>query len=176
MRPTTWSSPRCFFATGFIALFLRRGSQLWTEIDQRRFAESSASAAARPDYLTGIPNRLACAEHLPTITTAASPAAVLLIDLNGFNTADDQFGHAAGDAVLQEFAPRLARAEEGSAFLGRLGVDELRFLLGGKVGPRDIRSIADELEGKIVAPIATPAGRFAYVRPSGTPPRTRRRE
>ena len=54
---------------------------------------------ARTDDLTGLPNRRALYEHLDAL---AAPAALLLLDLDGFKEVNDSVGHAAGDQVLAQ--------------------------------------------------------------------------
>jgi diguanylate cyclase (GGDEF)-like protein len=49
---------------------------------------------------------------------------VHFIDLDGFKSANDRFGHAVGDAILQEFARRLRVAVRAGDTAGRLGGDE----------------------------------------------------
>ena len=54
---------------------------------------------------------------------------VVLLDLNDFKPINDQYGHAAGDLVLTEFARRLQRAVRGSDLPVRIGGHEFMVLL-----------------------------------------------
>jgi diguanylate cyclase (GGDEF)-like protein len=61
---------------------------------------------ARHDPLTGLPNRLFLTEHAGGFLATPRPAAAMM-DLNRFKLLNDTLGHAAGDAVLVEFAERV---------------------------------------------------------------------
>jgi diguanylate cyclase (GGDEF)-like protein len=54
---------------------------------------------------------------------------VVSFDLNNFKQINDQYGHAAGDQVLKEFAERLNRAIRVSDYAVRTGGDEFLAIL-----------------------------------------------
>ena len=58
-----------------------------------------------------------------------TPAALLYLDLDGFKSVNDCYGHTAGDAVLKAVACALVREVRASDVIGRLGGDELAMLL-----------------------------------------------
>ena len=79
------------------------------------------------DHLTKLPNRaLFEAQAKYALDMARQPASsvgIALIDLDGFKPINDEFGHAAGDAVLIEVAKRL-KSTAGNDLVARLGGDE----------------------------------------------------
>ena len=78
----------------------------------RRSAELEAERLAQHNSLTGLPNRRFFVEALGEVlrtTTAVSQSAVLMLDLDGFKSINDAYGHAVGDQVLVEFAQRVSR-------------------------------------------------------------------
>ena len=54
---------------------------------------------------------------------------VAIIDLDYFKTVNDEHGHAAGDAVLREFAQRCKQHLRDLDLIGRLGGEEFAVLL-----------------------------------------------
>jgi diguanylate cyclase (GGDEF)-like protein len=105
------------------------------------------------DPLTGLANRTLLDERLRTLLGTGDPVTVLALDLDGFKTVNDTFGHAAGDELLQVVAGRLrAQADDGD-LVARLGGDEFVVVLADTT-EADAREIAEELRHALVTPIA----------------------
>jgi diguanylate cyclase (GGDEF)-like protein len=87
------------------------------------------------DQLTGLANRMLLEDRLAHTTLMASRHAagfaLLLIDLDGFKTVNDTFGHDTGDAVLRQVARRLLTTVRASDTVARLGGDEFVVILPG---------------------------------------------
>jgi diguanylate cyclase (GGDEF)-like protein len=121
---------------------------------------------ARHDPLTGLANRTVFLERVEQALSAyrrhGRPMAVLFCDLDGFKTANDRFGHGAGDHVLAETASRLAQCVRPSDTVARLGGDEFAVLLED-VGDADgAREVADRILAATMAPFDV-AGRQVRV-------------
>ncbi len=114
-------------AVGCIVAGIGRTALTFHEV--RSFHE--VLAEARTDELTGLPNRRALLERAADVlaTAAGRPAALLLLDLDGFKEVNDSLGHDAGDALLRLIAPRLRDAAGPGALAARLGGDEFAVLL-----------------------------------------------
>lgn len=89
---------------------------------------------AESDALTGLLNRRGWDEHarntLVESARARKPASVVLVDLDTFKSVNDQFGHAAGDEILQRIGSALrARVPEPDGVVARLGGDEFAMAL-----------------------------------------------
>jgi diguanylate cyclase (GGDEF)-like protein len=83
---------------------------------------------AEEDDLTGLMNRRAFMDSLNAFCATDSPYVVAFLDLDRFKPLNDQFGHAAGDAVLRELSNRLQQLA-GVRAAARLGGDELAVAL-----------------------------------------------
>jgi diguanylate cyclase len=95
---------------------------------------------AEIDTLTGIANRTSFARQLTALLAdsraTTEGVAALLIDLDDFKTVNDTLGHAAGDALLIEFAQRLVGAVRPGDIVARLGGDEFA-VIARSVGNRE---------------------------------------
>jgi diguanylate cyclase (GGDEF)-like protein len=175
---------------GVLALYDRRGgrgfddadlSALGTLADQAAIAvenvlaHEEAQRLSYTDPLTGLFNYRALRESLRREVERASrfghQLAVLVLDLDRFKEVNDLHGHAAGDAVLAEFARRL-RAEIREVDLAfRQGGEEFVLLLpetdaagGATVGQRLCAAIRS-------TPMLVPARRRALPASGNEPAR-----
>ncbi|WP_181708681.1 EAL domain-containing protein [Chthonobacter rhizosphaerae] len=85
------------------------------------------------DGLTGLANRTAFRRALEDACRSQSDGsfALILCDLDRFKAVNDGFGHAAGDALLQEMARRISSVVRPDDFTARLGGDEFAVLAAG---------------------------------------------
>jgi len=88
---------------------------------------------ATTDPLTGLANRRTAEDRLANEAARSQryghPFTVVAFDLNHFKQINDQYGHAAGDLVLREFAQKLAKTIRLSDLAVRMGGDEFLALL-----------------------------------------------
>lgn len=88
---------------------------------------------AQHDALTDLPNRSLFADRLQQALNLSkrqsTGVAVVFIDLDGFKSVNDRFGHAAGDTLLQTISGRLKECIRDSDTLARLGGDEFALLM-----------------------------------------------
>jgi diguanylate cyclase (GGDEF)-like protein/PAS domain S-box-containing protein len=126
--------------------------------DRRAYHELLVYDAAH-DMLTGLANRAeltrrliaACAES----RQAGVPAAVLLLDLDGFQAINEELGHAAGDDVLVAVARVLTDSILGSDVVGRLGGDEFAAVLRPIHNEADAMAVANRILTAVRQPIRT---------------------
>lgn len=89
--------------------------------------------ASKHDPLTLLANRFLLNELLQKAIDGAkrktAKLAVLYIDLDGFKSVNDQFGHQAGDQVLQTTAERILSISRQEDIVSRLGGDEFVIVL-----------------------------------------------
>ena len=94
---------------------------------------TAASHHPETDPITGLGNRLVLEDALRDAQAAASngtsPAALLLLNLDGFKAVKSSVGHAAADLILQTVASRIRAAVQENDVVTRLGGDEFGILL-----------------------------------------------
>ncbi len=98
---------------------------------------------ATTDALTGLANRRQLVLDLERrlVSSSASPAMLMLFDLDGFKGYNDSFGHPAGDALLARLGSKLASVEMDDGTAYRLGGDE--FCLLASVGENEAEPLID---------------------------------
>lgn len=104
------------------------------------------------DQLTGLLNRRGFSEALELYVPGNERVCLMLLDLDGFKSVNDAFGHKAGDRVLIEVARRLRATVPDDILVARLGGDEFAILY-------DDRSVEEEpeiLATRLIAAISIP--------------------
>lgn len=104
---------------------------------------------AKRDALTGLMNRRSLDETLNRLVDEpAAPLACLMIDIDHFKRFNDQFGHDAGDAVMQYVARILSEVVTGRGDVFRFGGEEFTVLLPGSTAA-DAERIAEQLRQSV---------------------------
>jgi diguanylate cyclase (GGDEF)-like protein/PAS domain S-box-containing protein len=114
------------------------------DITQRKRHERKMLADALSDPLTGVLNRRGFEKEGKACVRNCTSGAILYLDLNGFKSINDRFGHQAGDALLKAFGHRLGFCLRPEDILGRLGGDEFAIVLPG-VTVEDAKHVAERL-------------------------------
>ena len=129
--------------------------------EARRAAHASASALAEEmrgramqDGLTGLLNRAGFVQRVDERRAQGEPVCLMMLDLDGFKSVNDVYGHSTGDRVLREVARRIRHALPAACDAARLGgdefavvydtarMDESRAALAGRL----IRTVAEPFE------------------------------
>jgi diguanylate cyclase (GGDEF)-like protein len=104
---------------------------------------------ARHDSLTGLPNRVLFLERVEQAVARSrrqgTQIAVLFLDLDGFKSINDRFGHAEGDELLKTVATRLVGCMREVDSVVRLGGDEFAVLVEGVSGTEEIELLCDRM-------------------------------
>jgi diguanylate cyclase (GGDEF)-like protein/PAS domain S-box-containing protein len=112
---------------------------------------------AHHDQLTGLPNRLFLAAHLPeALQTAASRGqilAVLFLDLDRFKHINDSRGHETGDQLLKAVSQRLRDTLRGEDIVIRMGGDEFVVILKSVRNPADVNEASLRITEALSSPI-----------------------
>ncbi len=127
------------------------------DLEARKRLDSQIAHQAFHDPVTHLANRALFAnrtEHaLVRAGSKKHEVAVLLIDLDDFNTVNDTLGHAQGDQVLMMVAQRLTTVIRPSDTLARLTGDEFALLLDRVATPQDAVAMAQKLIDAMSTPI-----------------------
>lgn len=125
------------------------------DITQRRQSEQEVMHLAHHDGITNLLNRrffVECLADEIELVKSAGELTLFAIDLDDFKLANDEFGHAAGDAVLREVAARLKQCTRSQDLVGRLGGDEFAVVVKGGAG----QEVAAEFASRLVAELSKP--------------------
>lgn len=124
-----------------------------TDISQQKKKEKKLLKLAFHDTLTGLPNRLLLMERLKQellhTKRNSSLAAILFLDLDGFKTVNDSFGHDLGDQLLQRVAERLQQCCREDDTVARLSGDEFVIILSPIQSVLSIKKIASSIIHKM---------------------------
>ena len=103
------------------------------ELSQTRARLDEVEKTADQDQMLPLLNRRAFVRELTRYIAFTgrynTPASLIYFDLNHLKQTNDTLGHAAGDAVLTQFANVLLAHVRDSDCVGRLGGDEFAMLL-----------------------------------------------
>ena len=112
---------------------------------------------AHHDQLTGLPNRLYLAAHLPgdleEAKKAGSMLAVLFLDLDRFKHINDSRGHETGDKLLKTVAQRVRSTVRTQDVVVRMGGDEFVVILKGVQQTGQVSETAERINQALGAPM-----------------------
>lgn len=126
------------------------------------FAETSSLAVARReagelrlvagiDPVTELPNRRTCETQIADRLRRGRrgwSGGLLVLDLDGFKSINDTYGHRTGDEALRVIGRTLARASRAEDYVARWGGDEFVVLVEGGT-PASLRSTAERFRALV---------------------------
>ena len=106
---------------------------VFSDITDRKTAETRIHFMAHYDALTGLANRVQLHEHINEAIEQSldknNSFALMMLDLDNFKVINDSLGHSIGDELLKEVARRLLECTRIEDTVARLGGDEFVILL-----------------------------------------------
>jgi len=130
---------------------MRVGERMLRLQDGLLAAQESLRFQATHDPLTGIWNRRALFEllnvELERAVRESAPISLLLIDIDHFKRINDDCGHMAGDAILQEIAHRLSAAVRPYDLIGRYGGEE--FMVAAHLDAEGAAQLGERLRAAV---------------------------
>lgn len=104
---------------------------------------------ANTDNLTDLPNRrmffTRLKEAMQIARKRGTRLAVAVIDLDGFKSVNDLYGHAAGDQVLIEVGRRLKREASEGILVSRLGGDEFAIIFENDLKDSELLDLGNQM-------------------------------
>jgi diguanylate cyclase (GGDEF)-like protein/PAS domain S-box-containing protein len=126
------------------------------DVTARKTKQDDLHFKAHFDSLTRVANRNQFFERLEQVFSEAQRASesfcVAMLDLDRFKPINDQFGHHAGDVVLQKTASRVNGLLRDTDLVGRLGGDEFGIILTNSGGEAE----ATKIMGRILKALQKP--------------------
>lgn len=129
------------------------------DITERYLAANAAEEMAVTDSLTGLGNRRGLTRRLQAAVRIYQNdpeyrCTLIMLDLDRFKQANDTFGHAVGDLVLQHVGELLTELVRKADYVARLGGDEFVVLLEGPVRRVDVEQIVSRFIKRVNEPYA----------------------
>lgn len=155
-------NPTCQHLLALFAQLIAHQVEREQLVQQLLSANAQLRAYATTDALTGLGNRRALMEALRRqLAQGQRQGATMLLaflDLDGFKSINDRYGHEVGDQFLRETARRLLQVLRAEDLAARLGGDEFVVLGPGPVPGQAVeaarlalrRRIAEATQGRFV--------------------------
>jgi diguanylate cyclase (GGDEF)-like protein len=126
--------------------------------------ELRALFTARHDGLSGIPNRSYLIQKLSEKLSVAKlhELALIYIDLDGFKSVNDTYGHEGGDILICSVTKALSGLVNNNEFLARLGGDEFAILITDTDAKRRAETLSQEIIETLSIPFSI-NGRIANI-------------
>ena len=103
------------------------------DVSEYKEQERKLQYIAHYDVVTGLPNRVLLSDRLQQVMSHAgrshSELAVVYLDLDGFKTINDLYGHDVGDILLSTLATRMKKILREGDTIARMGGDEFVVVL-----------------------------------------------
>ena len=137
------------------------------DITLRKAAEDEIKQLAFHDPLTQLPNRRLLEDRMQRAVIQARRdkrhLALLFIDLDNFKPVNDEYGHQAGDELLQAVALRLQACVREADTVARPGGDEFVILLSVVDVPQDAMSVAEKVRRSVSEPFTLSQGQTVRI-------------
>lgn len=125
-----------------------------SDVTERAFAHKrELEHRAYYDTLTDLPNILLVRDRLEHALSMAnrndSILTVVSIDVDNFKKINTQFGHAAGDKVIEKLASRLSASIRESDTVGRLSGDEFLLIIESVESEQQAKEILERIKSDL---------------------------
>jgi diguanylate cyclase (GGDEF)-like protein len=122
-------------------------------VETERRKREEWQEAARIDDLTGLLTHGAFHDELGGwIESAPNLVTLLYLDLDGFKTVNDRWGHMVGDRLLEAVSGRIQQVVREDDLVGRVGGDEFAVALRSVGGLQEAQTVAGRLAETLAEP------------------------
>jgi diguanylate cyclase (GGDEF)-like protein/PAS domain S-box-containing protein len=128
------------------------------DVTEQRELRDQLEVAATHDPLTGVLNRNGLYRLFDQGGYLPGAGALVSIDLDRFKAVNDEFGHAAGDELLELVALRIRMAIRAEDSLARLGGDEFIVIVSDHPEPGLVEALAERIRVLLEAPFELSSG------------------
>src|SRR5690606_19761240 len=115
----------------------------------RKRSEAHLVTSAHHDPLIGLAHRRHLESRLSLAIKRANQEhrrlALIIVALDSFTPSNDAYGHAAGDALLNEVSRRMEGMVRETDLVGRIGGDEFSILLPEVTEQSEVNAIAERI-------------------------------
>ena len=127
-----------------------------TDLTEKKRSQEKVTRLAQFDSLTGLANRHNMSLMLEKVLSSPHErdreCSIMLLDLDRFKNVNDTLGHPAGDALLKQVSQRLQRTVGKMGQCGRLGGDEFKVIIPGRVAHQRLGDLAGEIIRQLSQP------------------------
>ena len=123
------------------------------DITDRKLEELEHRHLAWHDSLTGLLNRYGLMKSLEAYCGLGGRFALVFMDLDNFKLVNDNYGHKAGDRLLERVAGRLKQICPRDVELARLGGDEFTALVPLNQASERAQEVADLMLSQMSKPL-----------------------
>lgn len=155
-----------------VETLVKRGSRLKLRFLQLARKEAQVRHVAYHDELTGLPKRSLLLDRFNQAVAQGArqgrQVALLFLDLDGFKRVNDELGHGAGDALLQQVAERLTACIRAGDTACRYGGDEFVIMLPEIDDQDSAAAVAEKIRSQLSAPYLVDGGTVTVTASIGT--------
>ncbi|MFI8565562.1 PAS domain S-box protein [Rhodococcus sp. NPDC078407] len=124
------------------------------DITERKAAEATLERQLLMDDLTALGNRRRLMAELEALRTAPDdrPVGMLFVDVDGFKSINDRYGHVVGDRVLVAIGRRILDNLRADDVACRIGGDEFVALLHTAQSAKGVERLTDRVRTLLAGP------------------------
>ena len=149
VKTTVTISVLLFLAIIVAVMLWRFNLRFRYEIRQRHAAEKQLEKIAYHDALTGLPNRILFSDRLENniaqVKRHGLMLAVVYLDLDGFKSINDLYGHSSGDKFLIALSKSMLKILREVDTISRFGGDEFLVIFNSLHSKEEVFPILDRL-------------------------------